>query len=116
MPCDYSKYPANWLTEIRPAILKRADDHCEICGLQNRWWIKRNCHNPAITQLALWSSKGKEFIEKGWKPAIEIVLTIAHLDHDITNNDPRNLRALCQRCHNLWDAKHRAEIRRKGKR
>ena len=28
-----------------------------------------------------------------------ICLASAHLDHDPANNKPRNLRALCQRCH-----------------
>lgn len=37
-----------------------------------------------------------------------VVLTIAHMDHDETNNDTSNLRALCQRCHLIWDAKHHA--------
>lgn len=36
-----------------------------------------------------------------------IVLTIAHLDHTPENNDPANLRAWCQRCHNRYDAPHR---------
>jgi 5-methylcytosine-specific restriction endonuclease McrA len=39
-----------------------------------------------------------------------VVLTIAHMDHDEANNDPENLRALCQRCHNSWDA----PMRRRG--
>lgn len=33
-----------------------------------------------------------------------VVLAAAHLDHDPTNNRPRNLRALCQRCHMINDA------------
>jgi hypothetical protein len=32
-----------------------------------------------------------------------VVLACAHLDHDPGNNDPRNLKALCQRCHMLHD-------------
>ncbi|HZT24123.1 MAG TPA: hypothetical protein VFA57_00350 [Pseudolabrys sp.] len=39
----------------------------------------------------------------------KVVLTVAHLDHQPENNDPRNLRALCQRCHNAWDARSRAQ-------
>ena len=35
--------------------------------------------------------------------------TVAHLDHDPTNNDPTNLRALCQRCHLTHDAKLHAQ-------
>jgi hypothetical protein len=36
-----------------------------------------------------------------------VVLTIAHMDHDETHSDPARCRALCQRCHNSWDAGHR---------
>ncbi|GJE67637.1 hypothetical protein LNAOJCKE_4869 [Methylorubrum aminovorans] len=32
-----------------------------------------------------------------------VYLACAHLDHDPGNNDPKNLRALCQRCHILHD-------------
>lgn len=38
-----------------------------------------------------------------------VVLTVAHLDHDPTNNRITNLRAWCQRCHNTYDAEHRAK-------
>lgn len=37
----------------------------------------------------------------------KVVLTIAHMDHDETHTDPERCRALCQRCHNKWDAPHR---------
>lgn len=42
-----------------------------------------------------------------------VVLTIAHMDQQPENNDDANLRALCQRCHNAWDAPHRALNRKK---
>lgn len=35
MPLNYKEYPKNWKKEIRPAILKRANNRCEECGLQN---------------------------------------------------------------------------------
>ena len=38
-----------------------------------------------------------------------VVLTTAHLDHDPRNNDPANLRAGCQSCHNRYDRAHRLE-------
>ena len=48
-----------------------------------------------------------------------VVLTIAHLDHQPENNDPGNLRALCQRCHLAWDKEHHQktayQTRRAGK-
>ncbi len=44
---------------------------------------------------------------------VQIVLTIAHLDHDPANNGQAgnrpNLAALCQRCHNRHDGPHRRE-------
>jgi predicted ATP-dependent serine protease len=35
----------------------------------------------------------------------EIILTIAHLDHTPENCARENLRALCQKCHNGYDAR-----------
>lgn len=37
----------------------------------------------------------------------KVILTIAHMDHDESHADPYRCRALCQRCHNQWDAKQR---------
>ena len=50
------------------------------------------------------------------EPVIKTVLTIAHLDHDPTNNNPDNLRALCQQCHNRYDQKHRQANARQTRR
>lgn len=83
-------YPSNW-KEIRQQILDRAHNHCEFCGVLN----------------GLSTYNGKKWYT--------VVLTIAHLDHDPTNNDPANLRALCQRCHLQYDAKHHAQTRRQTK-
>lgn len=87
MPCDYSKYPKNWKTEIRPRILARSKgdgdyEKCEWCGA------------PNYRQLV-----GRES---------RVVLTIAHLNHDTTDNRDENLAALCQRCHLSYDAKYHA--------
>lgn len=40
-----------------------------------------------------------------------VVLTVAHLDHQPENCKSENLRVMCQRCHNTYDAKHRKETR-----
>ena len=45
--------------------------------------------------------------------ASRVILTVAHLDHCPENNDTANLRAWCQRCHNTYDAPHRARNRRR---
>lgn len=41
------------------------------------------------------------------------VLVYGGMDHDKTNNDPANLRALCQRCHLDWDHDHHMENARR---
>lgn len=39
-----------------------------------------------------------------------VVLTVAHLDHDPSHNEPSNLLAMCQRCHLAYDAEeHRLQ-------
>jgi 5-methylcytosine-specific restriction endonuclease McrA len=45
-----------------------------------------------------------------------VVLTVAHLDHDPTNNDESNLAAWCQRCHNTYDVEHRRQTRARTRR
>jgi hypothetical protein len=40
-----------------------------------------------------------------------VALAAAHLDHDPTNNRPRNLKALCQRCHMLHDREEHRQRR-----
>lgn len=38
----------------------------------------------------------------------KVVLTVAHLDHTPEHCHPDNLKAMCQRCHNAYDAPMRA--------
>ena len=45
----------------------------------------------------------------------EIILTVAHLDHDKTNNRFSNLKALCQRCHLRHDLDQHANNRKYGR-
>ena len=37
----------------------------------------------------------------------KVALAPAHVDQDPTNNEPSNVRMLCQRCHNTLDAPYR---------
>ena len=90
-PENKGRYPKNW-KEIRKQILQRANNRCEFCGREN--------HSMAENE------QGK---------MIKVVLTIAHLNHTPEDCRPENLRALCQRCHNRYDAKHRAETRKNNK-
>jgi hypothetical protein len=112
-PENLARYPANWLTEIRPAILKRARYRCEHegCGACHRslgyWrhdrWVQlpRALHAAGVCgPCVLASAEGYEL------KVIRIVLTIAHLDHVPEHCDPSNLRAWCQRHHLAYDAEH----------
>jgi len=98
MPIDYNDYPPNWLSEIRPVILKRAGNRCE--------------GSPAYPECRADNAQPHPVTGS------RVVLTIAHLDHDKMNSDPRNLRAWCQRCHLWYDIKrhthNRYENRRSG--
>jgi len=51
MPIDYSRYPKNWTSEIVPRILKRANNKCEFCGLENKsivWSIQLNIKQKGL--------------------------------------------------------------------
>lgn len=91
-PENKGRYPKNW-KQIRAAILERAGHRCEFCGVENHTYRL----NPKT---------GKE---------VKIILTIAHLNHKPEDCDPENLRALCQKCHNTYDAEHRKETRKRNK-
>lgn len=120
MPCNYKDYPPNWKTEIRPAILERDGHKCKFCGVQDRAVGYRdasdNWHNIEPTMQG--ETDALDAWERGFK-SVRIILTIAHLDNNLKNNDYSNLAALCQRCHNRHDREHRkgnaAETRRKNK-
>jgi hypothetical protein len=109
MPIDYSKYPPNWKTEIRPRILERASNCCENCGVRNSVEIRRNKLNPAhyMYQEDVEDKPDiqKQAIDLMFDKPIKVILTVAHLDHDPENwevSDDR-LKALCQRCHLNYD-------------
>jgi hypothetical protein len=84
--------------DFRASLLTRADNRCE-----------GTPQHPDCRAV-----NGEPHPETGGK----VVLTIAHMDHDESHADPDRCRALCQRCHNKWDAPHRkvnARATRKAK-
>lgn len=90
MPMDRTKYPKNWNEISRRIRFERAGNHCENCGAEN--------HQPHPVTGS------------------KVILTVAHLDRDTTNNDDSNLKALCQRCHLNYDRKanHETYIKKRG--
>jgi len=122
MPIDYSKYPDNWLNEIRPKALDRDHHRCRFCGLTNYLWIFRaedGTPYEAIMVHDEHEENGRDYFGTVLPldvKMIKVVLTIAHLDQDITNNEHDNLAALCQRCHLNHDRPFIQERRRQAKR
>lgn len=126
MPIDYKKYPTNWKTEIRPAIMERANNCCEFCKVPNYKiiirgnWNKTECYQDedgTIYDANTSKVIGSDYVGEvhPTNKLIKVVLTIAHLDHDINNNDFLNLKALCQRCHNRHDIGFRKQNRKINK-
>lgn len=108
------RYPKNWRA-IREGIVLRANNACEQCRAPNRELIVRGDADgrdagtymlphgevhDAVSGEFLGYARGSEY--EGSK-FTEVVLTVAHVDHDESNNDPSNLLALCQRCHFALD-------------
>lgn len=105
MPCDYKKYHPEWKTRIRPDILERDNHCCNFCGVKNHSIIHR--FGKGIDDWEYWP-EGME--SEAWSldglKSTKVILTIAHIDHDKTNNDYDNLAALCQKCHLGIDMSH----------
>jgi len=130
-PENRALYPADW-KEIATRVRARASNRCECkgecgskhgsvvhvrrgrctqsyyserCGVPQHELIERDPDRPEK-----WEVHGctTECVGEGKHVgAVRVVLTVAHLDHDPTNNRMGNLRALCQLCHNRYDREHR---------
>jgi 5-methylcytosine-specific restriction endonuclease McrA len=120
-PKNKGRYPSNW-SEIRAAILERAGHRCENCGAANRTRICRGGESDAGTYMTdeahVYCADTGKYLGQcrmdSYSPAkmVDIVLTIAHLDHVPEHSEPENLRAWCQRCHLRYDAQHHAQSAR----
>ena len=102
-PEKMARYPGGsirspeWLAIVEK-IRKRSGDRCE------GWRLGIYYHCRA--------ENGKPHPITGSK----VVLTVAHLTHDESITYLELLAHACQRCHNTYDAPHRAANRRKKKR
>jgi len=106
MPIDYKKYPPNWKSEIRPRILERAKNECECCNAENYSTMLSYKENGKI----FWVNQAfEDLITESFKK-VKVILTIAHLDHDETNQNVSDdrLKAMCQLCHLRYDSKEKA--------
>jgi hypothetical protein len=110
--------------EIRERILRRADNQCERCAVPNHETVERYESLPGRcyriedgTEFAAGIGKTGESVRASEMPppdrVSKIVLTIAHLNHDPSDNRDENLAALCQWCHNHHDVEFRQANARK---
>lgn len=104
MPINYKKYPANWFSEIRPRILKRANNKCEFegCGLENGSIV----HSFKVEGKTVWKYLPiGQWYFKGQPKSVKVILTVAHLDHDEENPNVKDerLMAMCQLHHLRYD-------------
>lgn len=121
-PENRDRYPADWKA-ISARVRLEAGDMCEWCGVVNGRRIRRGTSRDGTL---LYRYADQSAYENGYDArdgsvvpdtnedtcdytmAVRVVLTVAHLDHQPENCDRENLRALCQRCHNAYDAPMRA--------
>lgn len=104
MPINYKLYPPDWFDVIRPAVLRRDNYKCKFCGASQRSQGYRDSRGKFVECdefMRVWAkSTGRKIIT--------IYLSVAHLDHDVSNSSLENLASVCQQCHNRHDAKQRA--------
>src|SRR3954467_3319494 len=113
-------YPLDWPQLSALIRFGRAQGRCERCRRPHgrsvyhlgdgRWWDDeertwRSSNGRALRRLPSEAPSLTHPVR-----VTKVFLATAHLDHDPTNNRPRNLKAFCQRCHMLHDA---AEHRRR---
>lgn len=120
---------------ITSQIHKRSEGKCEFCGVQNCNIGRRNSkgefkpvtivktgvpvtyktYKEAKTDAEHWNDiVTEECIDNNETPPKKlpyfvIVLTVAHIDHDATNNNLGNLKHLCQKCYLQHDATQHKE-------
>src|SRR5678815_366231 len=108
-------YPDNWKTEIVPTILARDRHRCRICKVKNytvgyrvgHFVVVKGEHETykeARVQADRYNVLMRQNLEVGYH--IVIVLAVAHLNHDTTDNRDQNLEARCQYHHLRHDREH----------
>lgn len=81
-PENKARYPKDW-PAISRRVRERSGQRCE--------------GSPAFPDCR--AVNGEPHPETGSR----VVLTVAHLDHQPENCEDANLKAWCQRCHNVYD-------------
>ena len=101
-----ARYPKDWKLRSKFIRFYRAKNKCEWCGVPN--YAIRDKDDPSI-----WFTVEDGHAADSWfigreDKASKVILTVAHVyDHRPEAASFLNLAALCQRCHNRHDMKHR---------
>ena len=118
-------YPIDWPELSRLIRFGRAKGRCEHCGRPHgrdvvhlgdgTWWDEeqgrwrdgrgrrvRDLPPPSLLEARQPALEGLGPVTS--LPVTRVVLASCHLAHDPGRNGPRDLAALCQRCHMLHDA------------
>lgn len=112
---DPTIYPSNWKQISARIRFDRAKGRCEKCNAPHGVTIYRN--PDKLEDYVTMSADGDLLLPNGtplddygfeYTKSVRVILTVAHLDHDTTNNDDSNLMALCQLCHLRYDAQYHA--------
>lgn len=126
MPIDYKEYHPKWHLISRLIRYHRAKNRCEWCGAPNGEIIARGAKGTQFENTYMVDEgyvydanngkylgryKGSDYLEDRFT---KVVLTVAHLDHDKTNNRFWNLAALCQKCHLGYDLHRHIRKRKYG--
>lgn len=114
-PENRARYPKEW-PAIRERILARAGNCCEKCKAPNRQRIARGGGDDAGTYMLdtaeVFDDQTGDRLgqirmsDYDVARMVDVVLTIAHLDHTPENCAEENLRAWCQKCHLAYDHDH----------
>ena len=118
-PALKTHYASDWRLISDAIRFARASGRCEECDRPHRRLIYALADGRWFDPLRhVWPDERGELVSEP-QPGdaaslrrVRVVIATAHLDHDPTNRDPANLRALCQRCHLRHDLAARLRRRR----
>jgi len=101
-PENLKRYPPSWREISRRIRFDRAKGRCECAGQCGR--DHRADNRPQFDD-----EDRCDAVHGEPHPVTRslVVLTVAHLDHTPENCDDANLVAMCQKCHNAYDAPER---------
>lgn len=110
-----ARYPKDW-PQISKRIRERAGQKCEKCQAPNGELIIRERSEDwgfeptyITANNEMYSAEDGRLITYAYfaardiTKAVKVILTVAHLDHTPENCADDNLKAWCQRCHNIYD-------------